>query len=157
MPFRLSSTAFEPSAWQSQLARAHAGAFVSFEGWVRDRNDGRAVVSLEYEAFAELAEREGERILAEARKKFSITDALCVHRVGHLRIGDLAVWIGVTAEHRASAFEACRYIIDEAKARLPIWKKEYYADGGSIWVNHTGQRKFAAPRGAPRRPLKKNR
>jgi molybdopterin synthase catalytic subunit len=133
--FRLSPTAIAPAALQRQLTDARAGACVTFEGWVRDHNDGRPVRALDYEAFGELAEREGVRILAEAGAKFEIIAAACVHRVGALQIGDLAVWVGVVAAHRGAAFDACRYIIDEAKARVPIWKKEHYADGSSEWVN----------------------
>jgi molybdopterin synthase catalytic subunit len=120
---------------QRALADTRAGACVTFEGWVRNRNDGQPVLSLEYEAYASLAEKEGARILAEAREKFSILGAHGVHRVGHLRLGDLAVWVGVTAEHRGAAFDACRYIIDETKARVPIWKKEHYASGATEWIN----------------------
>ena len=135
MSFRLSTTPIDPAARQRALADARAGACVSFEGWVRNRNDGQPVASLEYEAYPPLAEKEGARILAEAREKFSILAAHCVHRTGHFALGDLAVWVGVTAEHRGAAFEACRFIIDEAKARVPIWKKEHYASGASAWIN----------------------
>ena len=82
-----------------------------------------------------LGETEGKKILSEARTRFDLVDARAVHRVGHLQLGELAVWVGVTAEHRGSAFDACRYIIDEAKARLPIWKKEHYASGATAWIN----------------------
>jgi molybdopterin synthase catalytic subunit len=133
--FKISPTAIEPIALQHALANPRAGACVTFEGWVRNRNEGQPVESLEYEAYALLAEAEGERILAEAHNRFTLVDAMGVHRVGHLRLGDLAVWVGVTAEHRGAAFEACRYIIDEAKARLPIWKKEHYASGATTWIN----------------------
>jgi molybdopterin synthase catalytic subunit len=102
---------------------------------VRAQNDGRGVASLDYEAYVPLAVKEGSRILAEARERFPILDAVCVHRTGNLRLGDLAIWIAVTSEHRAAAFDACRYIIDEAKARVPIWKKEHYADGSTEWIN----------------------
>lgn len=109
---------------------------MTFEGWVRNQNDGRPVTALEYEAFGELAEREGAKVLAEAREKFPVVVAVCVHRTGRLEIGGLAVWVGVSAAHRAAAFDACRYIIDEVKARVPVWKKEHYADGGPAeWVN----------------------
>jgi molybdopterin synthase catalytic subunit len=108
---------------------------VTFEGWVRNRNEGQPVLSLEYEAYALLAVTEGERILAEARERFALSGAAGVHRVGHLQLGELAVWVGVTAEHRGAAFDACRYIIDEAKSRLPIWKKEHYASGTTAWIN----------------------
>ena len=133
--FKISPTAIEPIALQHALANPRAGACVTFEGWVRNRNEGQPVESLEYEAYALLAEAEGERILAEARNRFALVDATGVHRVGHLQLGDLAVWVGVTAEHRGAAFDACRYIIDEAKARLPIWKKEHYASGATAWIN----------------------
>ncbi len=133
--FKVSKVALDPAVLKQQLHDAHAGACVTFEGWVRDHNEGRAVLSLDYEAFAPLAEREGERILAEAREKFPVVALGCVHRVGSLQIGELAVWVGVAAAHRGAAFDACRYVIDEAKARLPIWKKEHYAAGTSEWIN----------------------
>lgn len=133
--FRISAIAIDPAAAQRALADERAGACVTFEGWVRNRNEGQPVLSLEYEAYVSLAEKEGERILAEAREKFALVNAAGVHRVGHLQLGELAVWVGVTAEHRGAAFDACRYIIDEAKARLPIWKKEHYASGATAWIN----------------------
>lgn len=133
--FKISATPIDPVALQGALADERAGACVTFEGWVRNRNEGQPVLSLEYEAYVPLAQKEGEKILGEARAKFSLVGAACVHRVGHLKLGELAVWVGVTAEHRGAAFEACRYIIDEAKARLPIWKKEHYASGATAWIN----------------------
>lgn len=135
MSFRISSSPLDPAALKQALLDARAGACVTFEGWVRDHNDGRPVRALDYEAFGELAEKEGARIIDEARGKFAVLAIDGVHRVGALQIGDLAVWVGVAAAHRGAAFEACRYIIDEAKARVPIWKKEHYADGASEWVN----------------------
>ena len=74
-------------------------------------------------------------MLAEAMAKHPYLEARCIHRTGLLEIGDLAVWVGVAAPHRDEAFRACRYIIDELKVRLPIWKKEHYVDGDSGWVN----------------------
>lgn len=133
--FRISADAIDPDALQRTLANVRAGACVTFEGWVRNRNDGQEVKSLEYEGYVPLGETEGERILAEARTRFRLIAAVGVHRIGHLHLGDMAVWVGVTAEHRGDAFDACRYIIDEAKARLPIWKKEHYANGSSTWIN----------------------
>ena len=114
---------------------ARVGGYASFEGWVRDHNDGRAVAGLRYEAYAELAEREGEAILADALQRFDIVDAACVHRSGDLAIGELAVWVGVSAAHRDAAFAACRWIIDEVKARVPIWKHERYAEGDAGWLH----------------------
>ncbi len=135
MKFQISPAPIDPAALQHALADPRAGACVTFEGWVRNRNEGQPVLSLEYEAYAPLALSEGEKILAEAREKFSLVGVAAVHRIGHLQLGELAVWVGVTAEHRGAAFEACRYVIDEAKARLPIWKKEHYASGATAWIN----------------------
>ena len=127
---------FDLAPYQALLADPVAGAYASFEGWVRNHNEGRAgVLRLEYEGYEQLGVKEGERIIAEALARFDITKAHCIHRLGELEIGELAVWVGVSAAHRGAAFDACRYIIDEVKHRVPIWKKEHYADGDSGWVN----------------------
>ena len=120
---------------KAALANNSCGACVTFEGWVRNHSHGKSVKRLEYEVYAELAIREGERILKNAQEKFPLELARCVHREGPLNVGDCSVWVGVSAKHRDEAFKACRYIIDEIKQRLPIWKKEYYGDGDSGWVN----------------------
>ncbi len=135
MSFRIESQALTPEAWRDELLSPACGAYASFEGWVRNNNEGLDVQHLEYQAYEALALKEGQRILAEAATKFPIEHAACVHRVGQLKIGDLAVWVGVSSPHRDEAFRACRFIIDEIKHRVPIWKKEYYADGDSGWVN----------------------
>jgi molybdopterin synthase catalytic subunit len=109
------------------------GARVSFDGRVRDHHEGRAVLKLFYEAYAPLALRSGERILREAVQRFAIHRVVCVHRLGELRIGECAVWIGVGAAHRDAAFDACRFTIDRIKADVPIWKREHYADGTAVW------------------------
>jgi adenylyltransferase/sulfurtransferase len=133
--FSFSSGPIEPGRWREVLADRACGGYASFEGWVRDHNEGRSVERLEYEAFEPLAVKEGERIVAEAVARYGVSRAACVHRVGALGIGEMAVWVGVSAPHRAEAFAACRYIIDEVKHRVPIWKKEHYTDGDSGWVN----------------------
>ena len=133
--FSIVSHPIDVSDLSSKLQRDSAGALVTFEGWVRDHNEGRAVQSLEYQAYTQLACSEGQRILLEAVQRFNIQCAACTHRVGHLAIGDIAVWVGASAAHRDEAFNASRYIIDEIKSRLPIWKKEHYVDGGAEWVN----------------------
>lgn len=133
--FRLGADPFDTGALRAELGDFACGGYAAFEGWVRDHNEGRRVTRLEYEAFAPLAVREGERIIAEARERFGLRGALCVHRIGALALGDIAVWVGVSAPHRDEAFRGCRYIIDEIKHRLPIWKKEHYDDGDSGWVN----------------------
>jgi molybdopterin synthase catalytic subunit len=135
MSFKIVSTPIDVDALKRALTADAAGACVTFEGWVRNHNDGEAVQALEYEAHASIAEREGEKILEEARARFAIDAARCEHRVGKLAIGDCAVWVGVSAGHRGAAFDACRYIIDETKQRVPIWKKEHYASGATGWVN----------------------
>ena len=125
----------DPSALQQSLANPAAGGYCAFEGWVRNENEGHEVERLEYEAYDPLVVEEGEKVLAEARERFPYLDARCVHRVGMLEIGECAVWVGVASKHRDEAFKACRYIIDEIKQRLPIWKKEHYVNGDSGWVN----------------------
>lgn len=133
--FVLTDAAIDPHPLKAGLEHPAAGALATFEGWVRNHADGRAVRLLEYQVYPELAQAEGERVVAEARARFDIIAAHCTHRSGILRIGDMAVWVGVAAAHRGAAFDACRYIIEEVKQRLPIWKRETYAEGDSGWVN----------------------
>jgi molybdopterin/thiamine biosynthesis adenylyltransferase/molybdopterin synthase catalytic subunit/rhodanese-related sulfurtransferase len=135
MTFRFSSSPLDESALRAGLDDPACGGYAAFEGWVRDHNEGRRVRRLEYEAFEPLAVKEGERIIAEAIARFGVERAACVHRIGALEIGEKAVWVGVAARHRDEAFRACRYIIDEVKHRVPIWKKEHYESGDSGWVN----------------------
>ncbi|MGO9994789.1 MAG: molybdenum cofactor biosynthesis protein MoaE [Steroidobacteraceae bacterium] len=146
MRFRFTDAAIDTEAARRELLDRGAGGYVSFEGWVRDHNEGLEVTRLEYEAFQVLALKEGDRILAEALQRFPIKHALCIHRVGSLDLTDMAVWVGVSAAHRGEAFDACRFIIDEVKHRVPIWKKEHYRSGDSGWVNC--ERCAAAPRHA---------
>ena len=135
MRFRFASAAIDTLASREEVKDPGAGGYVSFEGWVRNHNEGKEVTGLEYEAFLDLALKEGDRIVAEALRHFPIKHALCIHRVGALGLSDMAVWVGVSAVHRGEAFDACRYIIDEVKHRVPIWKKEHYRGGDSGWVN----------------------
>jgi molybdopterin synthase catalytic subunit len=131
----LTTDPIDPDELRKQLFDPAAGAYCSFEGWIRNENEGQAVLRLEYEAYEPLALSEGEKILAEATDRYSCAHAHCRHRTGLLEIGECAVWVGVSAPHRDEAFQACRYIIDQLKVRLPIWKKEHYVDGHSGWVN----------------------
>jgi molybdopterin synthase catalytic subunit len=135
MRFRFTQSPIDTVQARRELLDFGAGGFVSFEGWVRDLNEGREVTHLEYEAFQELAVKEGERIVAEALRRHPVKHALCIHRIGSLDLGDMAVWVGVSSAHRGEAFDACRFIIDEVKHRVPIWKKEHYRNGDSGWVN----------------------
>jgi len=111
-----------------------AGAQVTFEGIVRDNNEGKSVVALEYSAYVRLAEREGARIVQDSIHRFGLLAACCAHRIGVLHPGDVAVRVWSAAAHRREAFLACQLIIDAVKASVPIWKRESYADGHSAWV-----------------------
>jgi molybdopterin synthase catalytic subunit len=114
------------------------GARSVFEGTVRDTNDGHDVTKLEYECYESLAIKEGNKILGEAIEKFGLIDAFCIHRIGTLEIGETAVIVVATSGHRDEAFKGCRYIIDEVKCRVPIWKKEHYQDGETEWLKGAG-------------------
>ena len=133
--FSLSAEAIDAAALRAALSDHRAGACAVFEGWVRDHNEGRPVRGLRYEAYVELAETEGLRIVDEACTRFGIVHAYAAHRTGDLELGELAVWVGVAAAHRDAAFAACRWIIDEVKARVPIWKHERYVDGDAGWLH----------------------
>lgn len=133
--FSLSDVAIDAASLLRALESGRVGAVVTFEGRVRDHNEGRAVRGLAYEAYVQLAEAEGARIIEEARARFEIAQAMCVHRIGELALGELAVWVGVSAAHRDAAFAACRYVIDEVKSRVPIWKHERYAGGEAEWLH----------------------
>lgn len=134
MTFRLQSSPLDPETERRSFAAGSVGAFVTFEGWVRDTHHGRDVLALDYEAFGPLAQKEGEAILAEVAAEHAIETVRAVHRTGHLTVGECAIWVGVSAAHRAAAFEAVQAIMDQLKARVPIWKKEHFADGESEWV-----------------------
>lgn len=133
--FSLSDKPIQIDALKRSLVLAHAGALATFEGWVRNHNDGQSVERLEYSSYPRLAEKEGARIVQETLEKFAVDAVIAQHRVGLLEIGDLAVWVGASAAHREAAFDACRYLIEEIKRRVPIWKKEYYSSGATDWVN----------------------
>lgn len=110
------------------------GGLVAFEGRVRNHDQGRAVTGLHYEAYEALALSEGQRILDEARVRFAPARVAAAHRCGTLEVGEVAVVVVAAAPHRQEAFLACRWIIDQIKERLPIWKRELFTDGTSAWV-----------------------
>jgi molybdopterin synthase catalytic subunit len=112
------------------------GGVATFLGLVRNHQDGREVLRLEYAAYEPMAEAESARIVAEAEGRWPVTVALS-HRLGTLAIGDVAVAVVAASAHRAPAFDACRYVIEELKRRVPVWKKEFYADGSIVWVDPT--------------------
>ena len=132
--FSISTEPLCANHFRSLAENPKAGAYVSFEGWVRNHHRGQSVLALEYEAYIPLAEKEGAGIVAEAMEKFALIECRAIHRVGKLAVGEIAVLVGVSAAHRDAAFAACRYVIDEIKERVPIWKKETYESGVSEWV-----------------------
>jgi molybdopterin synthase catalytic subunit len=115
------------------LSSPETGALVVFEGSVRNYSCGRAVTGLYYEAYPELAQREMGRIEEEARRRWRLGPVVIAHRVGALAPGETSVLIATASSHRAEGFDACRFVIDSLKARVPIWKKECYEDG-SAWI-----------------------
>ncbi len=133
--FSVSAEPLDCATYGRLMINAHAGALVSFEGRVRSINHGRDVVGLFYEAHERLAQVEFSQIVEETKNQFGIIDMRAVHRVGHLSVGESGVWLGVLAEHRQEAFLASAFAMRELKSRLPIWKKESYADGTHRWVD----------------------
>jgi molybdopterin synthase catalytic subunit len=125
-------------------ASGEDGAICLFLGVVRNENDGRPVRHLEYEAYEEMALPLMAEIAAEARRRWPVTEVRIVHRLGRLEIGEPSVAVAVTAPHRAAAFEACRFAIDTLKATVPIWKKEFYADG-AVWLEGPGSAPVEVP------------
>ncbi len=124
----------DPAAVARSVADPASGATVLFLGTVRDHSPGReGVTHLEYEAYREVVEEKIAAIVAEARERWPILRAAALHRVGELGIGEVSVAVAVSAAHRADAFPAARHLIDELKARAPIWKKEHWP-GGAEWV-----------------------
>ena len=118
-------------------ADAADGAVCVFLGVVRNENGGRPVRYLEYEAYEDMALPLMEEIAAECRRRWAISDVRIVHRLGRLEIGEASVAVAVRAPHRGPAFDACRHAIDTLKATVPIWKKEFYADG-AVWLEGPG-------------------
>jgi molybdopterin synthase catalytic subunit len=117
------------------VKRRTDGAVVTFDGIVRNNFNGRAVRYLEYEAYAEMAERKMAEIGEEVRGKFPVGEVAIVHRLGRLEIGESSIVVAVAAPHRQAAFEACAYAMDRVKEHVPVWKKEFFADGEDHWVN----------------------
>ncbi|AAZ18476.1 molybdopterin synthase subunit MoaE [Psychrobacter arcticus 273-4] len=136
--FALLDIAIDESRLRDMLDDDSCGAFVSFEGRVRNHNNASSVDRLSYYGYEELAVNQGRQIIEKAKNKFDITHAIAIHRIGALEIGDIAVWIGVVSAHRYPAFDACRWILDTIKADIPVWKQEYYEDDSSKWLSNNG-------------------
>ena len=135
VPMAISNVDIDTTALREHLFDHSAGALVTFEGWVRDHNEGREVVALDFDVYKPLAIAEGVRIIAEVSERYGVRQVLAVHRDGSLTLGGCAVWDVVVSAHRYVAFKACRDIFDRIKVDLPILKKEHYSDGDSGWVN----------------------
>lgn len=134
--FAIQDTSLDLAALRAGLSDPTCGALVAFEGLVRNHHEGRDVTQLHYSHHPVLAQKEGERIIAETLKKFpAIQQAVAIHRVGTLAIGECAVVTLTTSAHREEAFEANRFLIDSIKARVPIWKQESYATGEVEWTS----------------------
>ena len=132
--FTLCHQKIDANELKKHVKNPQSGAFVCFEGWVRNHNENKSVNQLHYEAHDILALQVGNQIITKALSRFDINAATCCHRVGQLNIGDMAIWVGVSADHRKAAFEACEFILNQTKAEVPIWKNEFYQDGESGWV-----------------------
>jgi molybdopterin synthase catalytic subunit len=129
----LTADAIDLGALLAQVQSSQYGGIASFLGSVRDHQEGRSVLRLEYSAYNPMAEAECDRILREAESQWHCVVAL-KHRTGTLQIGDVAVAIVAASAHRDEAFAACRYVIEEVKRRVPIWKREIFVDGTVEWV-----------------------
>jgi molybdopterin synthase catalytic subunit len=131
---RVTREPIEAAALIAAVASPEDGAVLLFWGIVRNRNEGRAVSHLEYDAYAEMAEAKLAEIVREAQEWWPVGCIAVVHRIGLLQIGEASVGIAVASPHRAEAYEASRYVIEELKRRVPIWKKEGYLEGESEWL-----------------------
>ena len=129
--------ALDPAALVAEASGSRHGAVVLFVGTVRDMNDGRPVEGIEYAAYGAMAEKELSRILGEAAERYPAADIIVEHRTGQLALGEASVAIVVAHPHRGPAYEASRYVIEELKRRLPVWKREAYTDGTREWVDPT--------------------
>ena len=132
--FLLVRDPIEPEALVRHVRAGEDGAIVTFDGFVRNESHGRRTLYLEYEAYETMAVTKMREIGEQLREKFSIHRVAMVHRTGRLEIGETSVFIAVSAPHRAAAFDACRLAIDTLKRTVPIWKKEYFADG-AVWAD----------------------
>jgi len=126
-----------PASLINEVASPEHGAISVFIGTVREVNEGRAVSAIEYSAYKSMADAELERILDEAEERFGVSALVVEHRIGLLGPGDVSVALAAAHAHRAPALDCTRYVIEEIKKRLPIWKKEHYEDGTREWVDPT--------------------
>ncbi|MCC6532525.1 MAG: molybdopterin synthase catalytic subunit MoaE [Burkholderiales bacterium] len=147
MSVRVQTGDFDVGAEIARLRQANPriGAVASFVGVVRDLNEGRSVAVMELECYPGMTERSIEKIVAEAKSRWDIFDALVVHRIGTLRPADQIVLVVVTSAHRGDAFAACEFLMDYLKTRAPFWKKEHLPEG-TRWVDARSSDDAAAAR-----------
>ena len=126
----------DPALLAKAVLTARRGGVASFTGLVRNHQDGRSVLRLEYHAYSAMAEAECGAIVAEAERRWPVSVAL-QHRVGALVVGDIAIAVAAAGDHRDESFDACRWVVEQVKHRVPIWKREFYADGTEAWVDPT--------------------
>lgn len=134
--FALLDEAIDDQRLKDFLQDEQCGALATFEGWVRNHNNDSQVTSLTYYGYEKLAINQGKRIIEEAKRLFDIENAVAIHRIGALEVGDMAVWVGVSSKHRYPAFDACKWILDTIKADIPVWKQEFYQDEPSKWLSN---------------------
>ena len=127
----------DPAEVLARVGDDRDGAAILFLGVVRDHADGRPVEGMRYDAYVEMAGPVLTEIAREAAERLGSDRIAVVHRTGELAIGEVSVAIAVSSPHRAEAFDASRYVIEEIKKRLPVWKKEHYRDGAAEWVDGT--------------------
>jgi molybdopterin synthase catalytic subunit len=135
MMIRLTTEPIDYAEITESVRSTDAGAVVLFMGTVRELTDGRRTVALDYDAYAPMAESKLNELEAQARGRWPIDKVAIVHRVGRLELGEVSVAVAVSCPHRHEAFEAARFLIDELKATVPIWKKENWSDGTTEWIH----------------------
>ena len=137
MRAELVTAPLDPARLVAEVSAPANGAVILFVGTVRDVNEGRAVTGIDYSAYAAMAKRELDLILRDAATRFGTDHLVVEHRIGTLAVGEASVAIAVAHPRRGAAYEASRFVIEELKRRVPIWKREHYADGTREWVDPT--------------------
>lgn len=133
----LVTRAIDPAALIASIASVEHGAISLFAGTVRETNEGRAVTAIDYSAYTAMAQSELEQIVGEAEDRFGVSALIIEHRIGLLSLGEVSVAIAAAHAHRVPALDCTRYVIEEIKKRVPIWKMEHYVDGTREWVDPT--------------------
>ena len=141
----LTRAPLDPAAILARLGSPDLGGTALFIGSVRRSAEDGPVQAIEYSAYDAMAEAEGARIVAEAAVRWAGARVVLQHRVGRVALGESSVVVAAASPHRAEAFAACRYVIEEVKRRLPVWKKEIYENGSAEWRANDGTRERAAP------------